>query len=100
MPGIFMVGLVVATLQAAPARPVRSPVKPPSFTVARRTPPPVKRAADVKKVCGMRMVIGDASVDPGILMGKPNDGKADARDPGGDSDCGSVMLVRPVKRQR
>ena len=80
MPGFILAGLVVASL-ASPAA------------------PPFERGgvAVMQKVCGMRMVIGDASLDRGILIDPPREIKAD--DKRDDSSCGSVKLVRPVRKQ-
>jgi hypothetical protein len=98
MPGLLIAAAVAATVSATPHAPAvhRAAPKPMTFTTGPGGAPP--RSPGIQKVCGMPMVIGDASFDPGILIGNPADRRAAAKTPADDSSCGSLKLVKPVKR--
>lgn len=101
MPGLLIAAAVAATVSATPVAPtaLRADVEPRSRAAIQFSVPPAALPKGVEKVCGMRMVIGDASIDRGILMGATRVKKAESKVPD-DNSCGSVKLVTPVNRQR
>ena len=94
-------GLMVSSLSAQTSTALyntptkTSPYQRVQFSVPRLTPQPEARV-----VCGIKMVIGDASIDPGILMMHTRDRRSTAV-PDREkerSSCGGIQLVRPVRR--
>ena len=67
MPGLLVAAAVAATLSATPPA-HRADVKPRLRTSAQLTTSLATDTTSIRKVCGMPMVIGDASVDRGILI--------------------------------
>jgi len=102
MPGLLIAAAVASMVSAASAAPAarHAEQKPRLQSAVQFMPSAASTSRGLQKVCGMPMVIGDASLDPGILVNRAASAKPDERRQDDDSSCGSVKLVKPVKRQR
>ena len=99
MAGLLVAGFLAAAMSSAAAPAVHQTAVKPKAMALQFVPATMKTSPRIQKTCGMLMIVGDASLDPGILMGARKQNESVDRKPDDRSSCGDLMLVRPVKRQ-